>query len=71
MDMPKTRKPVQIDPASRIGFSVDEAAAAMGLSRSKIYELMKEKRLRYSKVGDRTIISDTNIRDCLAELQVA
>ena len=44
-------------PGDRLAYSVDEAAAATGLSRDLLYDQMRAGRLAYLKVGRRRIIT--------------
>lgn len=53
-------------PVPRTAFSVDEAAASLGLSRVTIYELMKTGALRAVKVGRRTLVTAAEIDRFLA-----
>jgi excisionase family DNA binding protein len=41
---------------SRIAYRVKEAAEAIGLGRSTLYEMMKEGKLRFVKVNNRRLI---------------
>jgi len=43
-------------PLPRLAYGIDEAAAALNLSRSRIYELIAEREIAACKVGKRTII---------------
>ena len=40
----------------REGLNLEEARCELGCSRSTLYKLMREGRLRYVKIGRRTII---------------
>jgi excisionase family DNA binding protein len=44
-------------PVELLAYSVDEAAAATGLSRDLLYDQMRAGRLAYLKVGRRRIIT--------------
>ncbi|MFW6409547.1 MAG: helix-turn-helix domain-containing protein [Halanaerobiales bacterium] len=54
------------DQPTRI-FSVEEAADYLKVSKNKIYELIREKKLGYVKVGTRKIITQKNIEKFLAD----
>jgi excisionase family DNA binding protein len=41
----------------RLAFSVSECAAAIGISRSKLYEEIKEGRIQCVHIGKRTVIT--------------
>jgi excisionase family DNA binding protein len=45
-----------IRPEDRFAYRVDDAAAAVGLSRSKLYKLAEAGQLRMTKVAGRTLI---------------
>jgi excisionase family DNA binding protein len=45
----------------RLAYGVDVAAGALGLSRSRIYELIADGEITACKVGKRTIISATEL----------
>jgi excisionase family DNA binding protein len=48
-------------PVEKQGYSVDEACYATGIRRTKIYDLIKEGRMRVVKIGARTIIPKSEI----------
>ncbi len=61
--MPKTRnffgsdaEPASALPASRLAYGIEDAADAVGLSRSRLYELIAAGEIGACKVGKRTII---------------
>jgi excisionase family DNA binding protein len=58
-----TADPVNL--SSKLGLSIDEAAHASGVSRSTLYGLIKAGRLHVTKVGRRTIVPVSAIRDLL------
>jgi len=45
----------------RRGYSPTEAARIIGCGRTKVYDLIKEKRIRVVKIGARTIIPKSEI----------
>lgn len=55
-------------PVPRLALSVPETAQASGLSRAKLYELMKAGELKFRKCGSRRIILVADLQDCLARL---
>jgi hypothetical protein len=52
-----------IAPAEPISVRIPEAVRLTGLSRSRIYELMKSGDIEYSKVGSSTLILVRSLRD--------
>lgn len=40
----------------KLAFTISEACRSIGISRSKLYELISTGRLRVNKIGSRTII---------------
>lgn len=51
----------------RIAVSIEEARYAIGIGRTKIYELIKEGRLKTFKLGRRTLIKVESIRSLIAD----
>ncbi len=49
----------------RLAYSVGDAAAAISISRRMLYREMAAGRLKFSKIGKRTIISADAIREFL------
>lgn len=41
---------------AKLAYSISEAAAAISIGRSKIYELIAEGRIEIRKIGKRTVI---------------
>lgn len=50
----------------RLGYSVDEAAAALGIGRSTLYRLIRDGRLRTLRLGRRVLITATELEGFLA-----
>lgn len=50
-------------------YRVDEAAAALRMSRSLMYELIRSGRLRTVKVGARGLVPVEALAECVAMLQ--
>ena len=46
----------------RLAFSVQEAAKAIGISRSSIYLEIGQRRLRVRKIGRRSVISEADLK---------
>ena len=49
-------------------FSVDQAAAVLGIGRTNVYALMRDGKLRSVKVGGRRLIPRAAVHDFVAEL---
>ncbi|MFN4163569.1 MAG: helix-turn-helix domain-containing protein [Ferrovibrio sp.] len=43
-------------PTGRLGYAINEVKTVLPLGETKIYEELKQRRLRAKKIGDRTII---------------
>jgi len=56
---------------SRLAYGIDDAADAVGLSRSRIYELIAAGEIAACKVGKRTIIPATELAAFLDRHRVA
>lgn len=57
---------------ARLAYGIRDAAEAIGLGRSTLYEMMKEGTLRFVKVGNRRLIPADALRSLLEpELQAA
>jgi hypothetical protein len=54
--------------APRLAWGVDDFAAAIGIGRSKVYEEIRDRKLRAKKLGARTIITAPDAADYLANL---
>lgn len=54
------------DPPPKLAFTIAEACQSIGISRSKLYELIGEGRLRTQKIGSRTIIPAGSLHDLIA-----
>ena len=50
----------------KLAFTIAEACHAVGLGRSKIYELIGQGRLETRKIGSRTIIPADSLRKLVA-----
>jgi excisionase family DNA binding protein len=51
-----------------VGLSVNQAAAALGVGRNKLYDLINEKRLIARKLGARIIILASDLEACARSL---
>lgn len=50
----------------KIAYSVDQAARALSIGRTKVFELLKAGQLRSIKIGSRTIIPAEGLQAMLA-----
>jgi excisionase family DNA binding protein len=50
------QNPLSIRPEEKLALRIKEAVAVSGLSRSTIYKLVSEKKLRAVKIGGRRLI---------------
>lgn len=66
MDHQKTPGP----PAPKLAFSIDETAAALGISRSYVKRLIGSKRLDARKLGQRVLIPASSVYRLLEEMAV-
>ena len=57
------RRPAAVSPAEPISVRIPEAVRLTGLSRSRIYELMKSGDIHFAKVGTSTLILVESLRD--------
>jgi len=55
-------------PSARLAWRIDEAAAAVGCGRDKIYSAIKSGDLRARKWGKLTLIRDEDLRAFLEKL---
>jgi excisionase family DNA binding protein len=59
------------NPLSRLAYGIEDAAASLGLSRSRLYELIAAGEIAACKVGKRTIIPATELTTFLDRHRVA
>jgi excisionase family DNA binding protein len=52
----------------RLAYGIDEAAAVIGIGRSALYDLIRDKRLVARKIGARTIITKNELTEFLGRL---
>ncbi len=50
---------------AKLAYSISEAAAAISIGRSKIYELIAEGRIEVRKIGKRTVIPAASLHSLL------
>jgi excisionase family DNA binding protein len=58
-------------PQERLALSVEDTADALSVGRVTIFKLIKEGRLKASKIGRRTIITMAEVQSFLASLPKA
>jgi helix-turn-helix protein len=68
MSIASTSVPHDPSGAGKLAYSIPEACAASGLSRSMLYLALKDGRLCARKAGARTIIESTELRRFIASL---
>ena len=51
-----------------LNLSVAQACVALGIGRTKLYELIKDKKLRTIKIGARRVVPVASIRKCQESL---
>ena len=56
---------------TKLAYTIPEAVAASGISRSTIYELMRDRQLPHVKIGQRTLIRRIDLADLLERNLVA
>ena len=52
-----------------LAYAVEEAATALGISRTATFKLIKEHKLRVVKIGRRTLVPVTEVDALMARLQ--
>lgn len=57
---------MQTNETPKLAFTIAEACHAVGISRSKLYELIGEGRVEARKIGSRTIIPAESLRGLVA-----
>ena len=67
--MPK--KPPSSAPIQRAAYSVEEAAAAIGIGRTYVFQLIKEGNLQTVKVGRRRLVPTKEVHALLARMRKA
>jgi excisionase family DNA binding protein len=60
--------PATAEYAPKLTYSVDEAAEAIGISRSLVYDEMNAGRLGYIKIGRRRLITSQQLNEYVAGL---
>jgi excisionase family DNA binding protein len=53
-----------------LAYSIEDAAKASGVGRTKLFELIKDGKLRARKVGRRTLITADDLKQMLDNLPV-
>lgn len=66
-----TRKTPNPTPVKRAAYSVTEAAAALGIGRTYVFQLIKEGALDSLKVGRRRLVPVTEVHAFLARMRKA
>jgi len=58
---------MQRNETPKLAFTIAEACHAIGIGRSKLYELIGEGRVETRKIGSRTIIPSDSLRGLIAD----
>lgn len=58
-----------IRPQTKLAYSIDDTAHLMSIGKTKVFELIKEKKLESFKYGGRRLITLDAIKKCLETLQ--
>jgi excisionase family DNA binding protein len=53
----------------KLAYSIKDSAAALGISRSKLYTMISAKEIRAVKIGSRTIITTDELKRFLSSLE--
>lgn len=56
---------IETTPVPRVSFSIEEAAGALGIGRTYVYQLIKEGRLKVVRLGRRTLVPLDALNDLL------
>ena len=62
------RKPPQSAPIQRAAYSVEEAAMALGIGRTYVFQLIKEGNLQTIKAGRRRLVPAKELQAFLARM---
>lgn len=55
----------------KLSYSINEACAAIGIGRTKLYEMIASKKLKVRKLGDRTLIRRPDLQRFVDKLPIA
>lgn len=58
---------MQANETPKLAFTISEACHAIGISRSKLYELIGEGQVQARKIGSRTIIPADSLRRLVSD----
>jgi excisionase family DNA binding protein len=65
--MTDKRKPVELPPGAKLAYTVDEAGPAIGVSRSTVFEMIRDGEVVAKKVRGRTIIPREELQRIIDE----
>lgn len=68
---PTTPRPARIPETTASGallYSINETAATLGISRVTLYEEINKGKLRVRKIGRRSLVESSSLRDYVASL---
>lgn len=58
---------MQYHETQKLAYSINEACHAVGIKRSKLYELINQGRVTTRKIGSRTLIPADSLRALIAD----
>lgn len=61
------KKPVDLPPGSKLAYTVDEAGPAMGLSRTTVFDMIRNGEVIAKKLRGRTIITRDELQRVIDE----
>jgi excisionase family DNA binding protein len=56
------REPLRPEAKARLAWRVNDACSALGISRSHIYDLAANGKIRLIKIGSRTVVPDDEVQ---------
>lgn len=64
------RKPVDLPPGAKLAYTVDEAGPALGVSRSTVFDMIREGEVEARRVRGRTVITRDELQRVLDEAPI-
>ena len=68
---PKTRRALDLPPGSKLSYTVDEAALALGLSSATVWDMLKLGELTAKRLRGRTLITREELARVIGEAPAA
>lgn len=69
--MPQEPKPTTALPSSQLVYGIKDVTKILGIGRTSVYFLMKEGKLRYVKLGRRTLVTVKELQAFLERIQTS